>query len=238
MSSPDNQGGKLLPFYLVVDVSYSMDGQKIKQVNQILPAIVDALARNPILSDKVRFGLIDFGDDGRVQLPLCDLLDPNLTLPGLAVRGTTSYVAAFETLRKEMASNIAQLKADGFQVHRPAAFFISDGQPNSEDWPRAFADLTGQPAYPNVIPFGVDDADPKILQQLIYPPTGPKAMKMFMQSDGANPAAAIAGFAEVLISSIIASGNSLAAGSSGTILPPNSNLPAGVSAHTADDDFV
>lgn len=238
MPNPENQGGKLLPFYLVIDVSWSMEGDKIKQANEILPAVVDALARNPILGDKVRFGMIAFSDGAQVLLPLCDLLDPNLTLPGLAVSGSTSYVAAFESLRKEMASNIAQLKADGYQVHRPAAFFVSDGQPNHEDWQRAFAGLTGQPAYPNVIPFGVDDADPKILQQLIYPPSGPKAMKMFLQKAGADAATAIAGFAEVLISSIIASGNSLAAGSSGTILPSNNNLPTGVSAHTVDDDFV
>ena len=83
----EQTGAKLLPFYLVVDVSYSMEGPKLESANRIMPQIVDALAQNPILSDKVRFGLIDFSDDAQVRVPLCDLLEPNLVLPALTVRG-------------------------------------------------------------------------------------------------------------------------------------------------------
>ena len=79
----DHSGAKLLPFYLVVDVSISMSGRKLDSANRMLPSIVDALAKNPILSDKVRFGIIDFSDDAQVRLPLCDLLDPTVQLPGL-----------------------------------------------------------------------------------------------------------------------------------------------------------
>jgi uncharacterized protein YegL len=99
--SADQSGAKLLPFYLVIDVSVSMAGDKLASANKMLPTIIDALSENPILSDKVRFGLIDFSDDAQVRLPLCDLLDPNLTLPGLSVRGGTSSAAAFTTLRRE-----------------------------------------------------------------------------------------------------------------------------------------
>src|SRR5262249_15593921 len=151
-------GAKLLPFYVVTDVSGSMSGGKINSVNRILPDIRDALAQNPILSDKVRIGLIDFSDDARVQVPLCDVLEPTLTLPTLTVRGGTSYVAAFRLLRSEIAANIKQLKVDGFMVHRPAVFFLSDGMPTDKEpaWRSTFADLINEKAYPNVIPFGVD----------------------------------------------------------------------------------
>ena len=44
-----SEQGILLPFYLVVDVSYSMMGDKIGAANQILPSVADALAKNPIL---------------------------------------------------------------------------------------------------------------------------------------------------------------------------------------------
>jgi uncharacterized protein YegL len=64
----ENIGAKLLPFYVVTDVSYSMSGRKLDAANQILPRVVDALAQNPILSDKVRIGLVDFSDDAKVQL--------------------------------------------------------------------------------------------------------------------------------------------------------------------------
>ncbi|PRY34261.1 vWA domain-containing protein [Umezawaea tangerina] len=234
----ESEKAKLLPFYLVIDVSVSMTGDKLKQANAIMPAVVDALADAPILSDKVRFGVIDFGSDAQVRLPLCDLLDENVSLPALTVRGATSFAAAFRLLRAEIESNVKQLKADGFQVHRPAVFFISDGDPTDreDDWRGAFAELTENfPIYPNFVPCGVDDANPKILANLIHPATGPKAMQMYLMQNGQNPADAIAMIAEILISSMLASGQSIAQGGSGLLLPDKQDLPSGISAHSSED---
>ncbi|MEV4140711.1 VWA domain-containing protein [Dactylosporangium sp. NPDC049742] len=233
----DHSGAKLLPFYLVVDVSLSMQGSKLDSANRMLPAIVDALAENPILSDKVRFGLIDFSDDAQVRLPLCDLLDPDLTLPALSVRGGTSYAAAFQTLQREIDANVAQLKADQYVVHRPAVWFISDGEPTDQKqvWERAFAALTSARIYPNFIPCGVDQADIKVMGSLIHPSTGTKTMSLYMMEPGHDPAKAITGVAEILISSMIQSGLSLAGGGTGTILPPKSSLPAGIKQYDPDD---
>lgn len=233
-------GAKLLPFYVVVDVSYSMSGKKLDAANKILPEIVDALAENPILSDKVRVGLIDFSNDAKVQLPLCDVLDPSLRMPTLSVRGGTSYVAAFDLLRTELAANIHQLKVDGFLVHRPAVFFLSDGLPTDDEheWKTAFAKLVGEKAYPNVIPFGVDEADGRTLQALIHPSTGGKQMRMYLMDKGEDAARAITAMAEIMISSVIQSGHSLSQGASGIMLPSDDEVPKGVTSHAADDDFV
>ena len=233
----DQTGAKLLPFYLVIDVSYSMAGNKLDSASNVMPSIVDALARNPILSDKVRFGLIDFSNDAQVRLPLCDLLDPNLTLPGLSVRGGTNYSAAFAVLRQEIEANVAQLKADQYVVHRPTVWFISDGEPgDSEDtWRQAFAELTGSKMYPNFIPCGVDSADQQVMASLIHPSSGNKPMAMYMMDPGFDPAKAITAMAEILISSMFASGYSLASGQSGTVLPPKSDLPSGITQYDPDD---
>ncbi|MBP2478445.1 uncharacterized protein YegL [Crossiella equi] len=240
--------GKLLPFYLVMDVSYSMQGDKLASANQIMPTVLDALATAPILSDKVRFAVLDFADDARVRLPLCDLLAEDVELPELLPRGATSYAAAFRLLRKEIGENLSQLKADGFAVHRPVVFFLSDGVPTDadEDWRGAFAELTGYDRergtgfamYPNFVPFGVAEADPATMRELIHPPHGNKRMRMYLMAEGQDPARAITAMAEILVSSVLASGNSLAAGSSGVLLPDQRDVPPGVRAHTADDDFV
>ncbi|MGW6441840.1 vWA domain-containing protein [Lentzea sp. NPDC055074] len=237
---------KLLPFYVVIDVSYSMDGENIVAANDIMPALLDALGQNPILSDKVRFCLIDFSDDAQVLLPLCDILDPSMTVPGLAVRGGTSYAAAFRMLRKTIENDVAQLKGDHYSVHRPAVFFLSDGETTDEDheWRAAFRDLTeydrqtgtGFAMYPNVIPFGVAQADPSVMQQLIHPSTGGKQMRMFMMDKGNSAAEAIRAMAEILVSSVVNSGNVMAGGSSGIVLPNTSQLPVGISSYGADDD--
>lgn len=241
----DTEQGKLLPFYLVTDVSGSMTGDKLEAVNKIMPAVVDALAETPILADKVRFALVDFGSDAQVRLPLCDPLDENVTLPSLQVRGATSFAAAFRLLRTEIESNVKQLKADGFAVHRPAVFFLSDGEPTDKtaEWQDAFRELTqydpatkkGFAMYPNFVPCGVAQANPKIMQMLIHPSTGPKQMQLYLMDRGEDAAKAITLIAEILISSMVKSGESMAQGNSGLILPDKNQVPAGVSAYSADD---
>jgi uncharacterized protein YegL len=241
----EHEQGKILPFYLVTDVSGSMTGAPMDAVNQIMPAVVDALAETPILADKVRFALIDFGSDAQVRLPLCDPLDENVTLPALSVRGATSFAAAFRLLRTEIESNVKQLKADGFAVHRPAVFFLSDGEPTDREteWQDALRDLTyydrdakqGFSMYPNIVPCGVAQANPKIMQQLIHPSAGTKQMQMYMMNEGQDAAKAIAMVAEILISSMVKSGESMAQGNSGLILPDKSQVPAGISAYSPDD---
>jgi uncharacterized protein YegL len=241
----ENERARLLPFYLVIDASHSMSGSKMTAANGIMPKVVDTLARNPILSDKVRFGLIDFASDAKVQLPLCDVLDQNLSLPVLQPRGATSYAAAFRLLRTEIETNVKQLKADGYAVHRPAVFFLSDGEPTDRDheWRAAFAELTeydresrtGFAMYPNVVPCGVDGADGKTLQALIHPAGGDRPMQMYLMDRGEDPAKAISAIAEILISSILASGQSMAQGGSGIMLPAKQNLPAGITPHNAND---
>ena len=235
----DTYGNKLLPFYVVVDVSFSMSGDRIDAVNKILPDIADALSLDPILSDKVRIALLDFAGDAFVQLPLCDVLDQNLALPSLTVRrGGTSYAAAFRLLRAEIAANVKQLKADRFQVHRPAVFFLSDGQPTDKEgvWQAAFAELVGDQMYPNIIPFGVRQADPRTMQALIHPTQGRKPMRMYLMDKGGDPATAISEMAQVMITSVIRSGQSLAQGETGIQLPDKGETPVGVSQYSAEDE--
>jgi von Willebrand factor type A domain len=206
------QDRELLPFYLLIDVSWSMYGEKIKAANQILPELVDALVQNPIVSDKVRFGLLDFAGTSRVVVPLSDLLDVD-TIPVLECRTDgTNYSAALDQLHATITEDVEQLKADGFRVHRPAVFFVSDGEPQDDpqEWEAAFGRLTaydhstheGFAYYPNLIPFAIDQANPETLIKLVHPPD---TMRMFVQKEDANPGQAIAGIAQVLVRSVLKS---------------------------------
>ena len=193
----------------------------------------------------MRFALIEFSEDARLRLPLSDLLEPGLTVPSLEPRSMTSYAAALELLRTEIAANVALLKADGFEVHRPAVFFVSDGVPDQhEDWQPAFEALTrydpatgdGFRMYPNIIPCGVGDADAAVMQRLIHPTTGKRAMKMYLMAPGFDAARAITAVAEILVASVIESASTAGNGSV-LRLPDDSDLPPGLRAYTAADDF-
>jgi uncharacterized protein YegL len=217
-----------------------MEGKKLDALNNILPELTDALAKNPILSDKIRFSLIDFSDDARVVLPLCDLAEED-SLPGLSARGGTSYAAAFALLRQQLEADASQLLADGHKVHRPAVFFISDGEPTDDESELAAAwnALTsynrqtklGNKWYPNFIPFGVDGATRDVLARLVFPPG---KSKLYLQAGGGDPAAAIRSMAEVLISSVLASGQSAVEGSSGIILPGKGDVPDDIDVYDED----
>lgn len=56
-------------------LSSRVESGALEEANKILPSLVQALEKDPIICDKVRFGVIDFSDDARVALPLCDLLE-------------------------------------------------------------------------------------------------------------------------------------------------------------------
>jgi uncharacterized protein YegL len=235
---------KILPFYLVVDVSYSMSEEgKMTSANTIVDELRNALAENPVIADKVRFSVVDFSDDSQVVLPLCDLSMQD-AIPPFAPRGGTSYVAAFYTIRSQIEQDVSQLKADGFDVHRPAVFFISDGEPTDHDtaWREAFDQLTaydrqsksGFPFYPNVIPFGIG-ARPDTLKELIHPKNRSKS---YFMKDGANAGEALRQMAEILVASTLMSGASFGGGGPGFVLPDDDELGDDIVAADYDGDLL
>jgi uncharacterized protein YegL len=223
----------VLTFYVVADVSWSMTtveetGEtRLDAVNRILPSVIDAIDASNTLGDLVRFGAIDFAEDARVVLRLDDVRNVE-TVPTLTPRSSTSYAAAFRLLRKEIASDIAQLKSDGYKVFRPAVFFITDGEPTDpvDEMKAAFEELTDPDfrARPNLILFGVGEATKEQLDQWVYPKQGdgPKPMRSYVAKSGVDAATAIKQIAEMLVGSIVASANSVAdAGDSGGFIPPD-----------------
>ena len=96
-----------------------MSGQPIEALNDALPEVHDAIATDLVVADKTRFSIVSFSDDARVDLPMSDLSDVT-KMPVFTPRGGTSYAKAFSLLRQQIANDVAQLKADGFRVFRPA----------------------------------------------------------------------------------------------------------------------
>jgi uncharacterized protein YegL len=200
--------GQVLPMYFVGDESHSMSGEPIAAVNQGLVDLRDEVAKHPLIGKKVRFGIITFADTAETRLELSELSE-DLVLPMLAPRGRgTSYAAALEALRHTIPADVALLKSSGYQVHRPSVFFLSDGQPTdkAERW-RARLDELKDPAFrerPNVLAFGVGDADPAVIRELASSPR-----YGFMMTSGASTAGAIAEFASSMLNSMVASAERL-----------------------------
>ncbi len=205
--------GQVLPIYFVGDESHSMAGESIDAVNAGLADLRDEVAAHPLIGKKVRFGIITFAHTAETRLELSEL-NGELVLPTLSPRGRgTSYASAFEALRQTIPGDVALLKSSGYQVHRPAVFFLSDGQPTDDeaDWQARLAELTdaGFPERPNVLAFGVGDAEAAVIRRVASTPA-----YAFMMTDGASTAGAIAEFATSMLNSMVASAERLGRGES------------------------
>ncbi len=200
--------GQVLPMYFVGDESHSMAGDPIAAVNQGLVDLRDEVAKHPLIGKKVRFGIITFAETAQTRLELSELSE-DLVLPTLSPRGRgTSYASALEALRQTIPADVALLKGNGYQVHRPSVFFLSDGLPTekAEKWQACLADLK-DPSFrerPNILAFGVGDADPEVIGQLASSPR-----YGFMMTQGASTAGAIAEFATSMLNSMVASAERL-----------------------------
>ena len=197
-------GQQVLPFYLVCDESASMlSNGGIEAINSSLPELHDAVASDPLVNDKTRISMIAFSDDAELLVPLTPAADI-ADLPGVAERGATNYKAAFELLKSQIASDIASLKNDGYQALRPAVFFISDGEPTYDGWEQSHQSLTDKsinPQAPNIIAFGVDQAESGTMAKVA-------TVACFLADANVDPGAALREIIGSIADSIVQSGTS------------------------------
>ncbi|GGL95954.1 hypothetical protein GCM10010129_44760 [Streptomyces fumigatiscleroticus] len=201
----DSNRGHLLPIYVLADESGSMAAH-IDDLNDGLRSLHQALLGEPMAAAKVRFSVLGFSDDVVERVHLVDLRGTN-EFPRLTTRGMTSYLAAFEDLIARIPADVNSLKAEGYQVHRPAVFFLSDGLPNQEDWQSAHRRLTDRSVTlgaPNIIACGIVDADAQTINAVATQPEFG-----FVANKGVDVGAAIAKFCTSLTKSVISSGRSL-----------------------------
>ncbi|MFJ2033733.1 VWA domain-containing protein [Streptosporangium sp. NPDC087985] len=187
---------QVLPFYLVCDESYSMQGAPLDAINQELPGIYREIASNPVVADKTRLGLIGFSTSAEVLLPLADLNEIQ-SLPQLSPRGVTNYGAAFSLLRDTIEQDIKELKRSGHRPFRPTVFFLTDGQP-TDDWNAEHQRLTGPgfSARPTILAFGFGDVEPATLRQVA-------TFRAFIADDDISPVQALREFAKQLLNSVV-----------------------------------
>jgi uncharacterized protein YegL len=201
---PENRG-HLLPVYVLADESDSMRPYA-GQLNSGMLSLYEALRSEPMVAAKVRLSVLGFSDNVAVRMAMADLRSAE-GLPHLQIRGGTSYHAAFSDLLKRIPQDISLLKGSGYQVHRPAVFFLSDGQPNGTWWQRSHRKLTDQARFglaPNIIACGIGEVQARTIVKVATQPDF-----AFVSVPEADIGTAIAKFFIALTASVIQSGRSL-----------------------------
>ena len=144
--------------------------------------------------------MIGFSDTAFTYLEPADLRFLQ-GMPVLAAQSLTSFAAAFDQLTYRISVDIPSLKAQGYTVHRPAVFFLTDGLPNgNEDLCSARARLLAEAPPPTfwLLASGMP-------MQRRWPSWPPNHISFPSPARGVDTGAAISEFLTSLTQSVISS---------------------------------
>jgi uncharacterized protein YegL len=234
------QGQLVMPFYLICDVSGSMS-RDMRTLNDGVRRLRRAIVAEPVVDDVAQVCVMSFSDTAKVVMPMGQMSEQEV--PELHVEGGTNYGEAFRVLAQAIGQDTAKLRADGYKVYRPCAFFLTDGLPNDRDWHQTFTStLTydrqtgrGMKAHPIFVPFGFRKAREDVLSQLAYP----KDRGKWYHAKTADVDQALKGILEIIMNTVVTSGHTAGAGQPAvTQQPPapGSGVEQGDSAY--DPDYV
>lgn len=149
------------PCVLLLDVSASMSGNPIRQLNEGLKAFAEELKSDPVASLRVQVMVITVGgpEDVRIVQPWTDAVD--FEPPYLHANGLTPLGKGMSLALDEIASQKAVYDANGISSTRPWVIMLSDGCPNDFGWESHADQARAEEQDKRVIvfPIGTSDAD-------------------------------------------------------------------------------
>lgn len=121
------------PCLLLLDVSGSMRGRPIDELNAGVMLLKEELSADPLASKRVQIGLVTFGPVETVT----DFVDAGVwAAPELASKGDTPIGAAIEHGLRMLENQKAIYRSSGIPHYRPWVFLITDGGP-TDSWQNA-----------------------------------------------------------------------------------------------------
>lgn len=151
---------------LVLDISGSMAGEPINQLNAGLEVLAEELRDDPLASQRVEVAIVTFGTGGVVTAQDFVVAD-EFVPPVLRSGGTTPLGKAVLTAADMVASRKQQYREGGVAYFRPWIFLITDGAP-TDAWKGA-RDVVHRGENDGSFSFfavGVQGADMTVLAEL------------------------------------------------------------------------
>ncbi len=116
--------------FLVVDISESMAGEPLTQLETGLRGIASDLMTDPYALETAWIGVIGFAGRPRTLTPLTELID--FVPPHLPVGGGTGLGAALMHLMDEIDTNVTSSTKDSKGDWKPLVFLMTDGVPTDD----------------------------------------------------------------------------------------------------------
>lgn len=130
---------KPLPVVLLLDISYSMSGDKIDNLNKAVKNMLDTFAQEEKMETEILVSVITFG--GKVDLHVPFTKASQVQWHGLQVNGDTPMGTALK-MAKAM---IEDKETTPSRAYRPTIVLVSDGQPTDGNiWKLAMDDFISE----------------------------------------------------------------------------------------------
>ena len=115
---------------LVLDVSGSMAGERIKALNEGLQVFQESLQKDELASKRVEVGIVTFG--GTPEIIQDFVTADQFQAPRLQARGGTPMGAAVQQALDMLEARKRVYNDNGIAYYRPWLFLITDGAPTDE----------------------------------------------------------------------------------------------------------
>src|SRR5690606_16558436 len=154
-----------LPIYFLIDISESMVGEPIQQVEEGLSTIIQALKTDPVAMETVYVSIIVFAGEAKTLIPLQEII--NFYPPKFPIGSGTSLSKGLGHLMYELRRNIIKTTPEQKGDWKPIVFLFTDGVPTDEthnainEWKQNWQRSSNMVA----VSFG-DETDSKLLGEL------------------------------------------------------------------------
>lgn len=153
------------PCLLLLDTSYSMQGNPIQALNEGLMAYKDELSEDSLAMKRVETAIVTFGGSVQIDTTFCTVQD--FQAPSLEPQGNTPMGATITQGLEMIRQRKEEYRQNGISFYRPWVFLITDGAPTDE-WKHT-ASLVKEGEDSKSFAFfavGVEGANMEILKQI------------------------------------------------------------------------
>jgi uncharacterized protein YegL len=174
---PDNYEQKCLCI-LVLDVSGSMEGERIQELNRGLDEFHRQVREDEIASQRLEICIIAF--NSRIKCIQEPTLINKVIMPILKTQDSTKLVDAVRFAVNKMETRKRWYRDTGQSYYRPFLILITDGTPDDDqDVEGLSVEITEGVNEKRFMffPIGVQDANMKVLRQISHPHTPPMLLK-------------------------------------------------------------